>query len=295
MGPTDLPTTQAPSDLPTIGPTASPTATARGGGSERSKAVLAAKGKGRRQLAETNASANCTKAAEDTTKELVEACLEPPNEERVSSVSTVGVVRSDEEEVLTFTQNVTIFKSEVAGSFNDLTACIDESVVDGNATVTLRSNAEENGCAELEEGTVEDLTLTEEADTPTSTPTSPGKPDVSSSPTSTPTSQGEPSDVSSSPTSAPSSKGEPSDVASASGKSGKSSSAVPGASKASKKSEASSKSSKSVKSANAEPQENAKLDEAEEPKERASFNSVPILNVPSSVSLTLISLCKNLP
>ena len=24
-------------------------------------------------------SANCTKAAEDTTKELVEACLEPPN------------------------------------------------------------------------------------------------------------------------------------------------------------------------------------------------------------------------
>ena len=42
--------------------------------------------------------------------------------------------------------------------------------MDGNATETLRSNAKENGCDELEEGTVEGLTLTEEADTPTSTP-----------------------------------------------------------------------------------------------------------------------------
>ena len=46
-----------------------------------------------------------------------------------------------------------------------------------NATETLRSNAKENGCDESEEGTVESLTFTftEEADTPTSTPSSPGK------------------------------------------------------------------------------------------------------------------------
>jgi len=222
-------------------------------GSETSRAVLAAKGKRRRRLADFSdaASAECVKAAEDTTKELVEACLEPPNEERVSSVSTVGVVRSDV--VLTFTQDVTIIESEVAGSFNNLTACIDEIVVDGNATVTLRRNAEENECFELEDGTVEDLTLTEEADTPTSTPSISGKSsDVSSSPTSTPTSQGESSDVSSAPAGAPS-------------KSGKSSSAVPGVTKASKKSEASLKSSKSVKSAKAElPQESAERDEVEE-------------------------------
>ena len=69
-------------------------------------AKLAAKGKGRRRLADlSDASAECVKAAEDTTKKLVEVCLEPPNE-RVSSVSTFDVVRSDDEEVLTFIQNV---------------------------------------------------------------------------------------------------------------------------------------------------------------------------------------------
>ena len=215
----------------------------------KSRLVLVTKGTGRRQLAEIlNASANCTKAAEDTTKELVEACLESPNE-RVSSVSTVEVLQSNEEEALTFFQDVTI-ESEVAVSFDDLIACIDESVVDNNATETLRSNAKENRCDELEEGFVESLTFTEEADTPTSTPSSPGKSsDVSSSPTSTPSSQGESSDVSSAPAGA--------------SKSGKSSSTMPGVTKASKKSEASSKSSKSVKSANTEPQENAKLDEDE--------------------------------
>ena len=46
----------------------------------------ATKGKGHRRLAEfPNASANCVKATEDTTKELVEACLEQPPNARVSS------------------------------------------------------------------------------------------------------------------------------------------------------------------------------------------------------------------
>jgi hypothetical protein len=239
MGPTDLPTTQAPSEPPSVGPTASPTAKAKG--SETSRAVLVTKGTGRRQLVEIP-DANCTKAAEDTTTELVEACLESPNE-RVSSVSTVNVARLDE--VLTFLQNATI-ESEVAVSFDDLNACINKRVTDGNATETLRSNAKDYECDELEEGTVVGLTLTEEADTPTSTPSSPGKS----------------SDVSSSPTSTPSSQGKSPDVASTSGKSGKSSSAVPGVSKAS------SKSSKSVKSAKAEPQESAEvIDKVKEPKE----------------------------
>ena len=182
----------------------------------------------------------------------------------------VEVVLSDEEEVLTFLQNATI-ESEVAVSFDDLNACINKSVTDGNATETLRSNAKDYECDELEEGTVVGLTFIEEADTPTSTctPSSPGKSsDVSSSPSGTPSSQGKSSDVSSSPTSTPSSQGKSSDVASTSSKSGKSFSAVPGASKAFKKSEASSKSYKSVKSAKAEPQVSAEvIDEVEEPKE----------------------------
>ena len=149
-------------------PSVSPTHTLAG-----IQAILTTTPNANRRLAElSDASAECVNAAGDTTKELVEACLEPPNEERVSSVSTVDVVLSDEEQVLAFIQDVTIIESEVAGLFNDLTACINENVVDGNATVTLRSNAKGNGCFELEEGTVEDLTLTEEADTPTSTPSS---------------------------------------------------------------------------------------------------------------------------
>ena len=185
-----------------------------------------------------DASANCTKAAEDTTNELVEACLEPPNE-RVSSVSTVDVVRSVEEEVLTFTQEVTIIESEVAVSCNNITACIDESVMDGNATETLRSNAKQSGCDELEEGTVEDLTLTEEADTPSS--------------------QGKSSD--------------------ASGKSGKSSSAVPGVSKASSKSSKSVKSAKAEPQESAEvidkvkePKESIELLDEEGPGESIKFD-----------------------
>ena len=171
-----------PSKNSSTSPTASPTATLKG--SETSRAVLAAKGKGRRRLADfSDASVECVKAAEDTTKKLVEACLEPPNE-RVSSVSTVAVVRSVEEEVLTFTQDVTIIESEVTESFNNLTACINKSVMDGSATETLRSNAKENGCDELEEGTVESLTLTEEADTPSIGPTlSPVADSPSTSPT----------------------------------------------------------------------------------------------------------------
>ena len=182
--------TVAPTLPPTVGPSASPTATLKG--SVKSRVVLATKGKGRRQLAEIpNASANCTKAAEDTTKELVEACLEPPNE-RVSSVSTVKVLPSNEEEAQTFFQDVTI-ESEVAVSFDALNACINKSVVDNNATETLRSNAKENGCDELEEGTVESLTLSEDADTPSIGPTlspvadSPTISPVTDSPTSTPT------------------------------------------------------------------------------------------------------------
>ena len=92
---------------------------------------------------------------------MVEACLEPPNK-RVSSVSTVKVVRSGEEEVLTFIQSVT-FESEVLVLLDDLTKCINESVTDDSATEILRRNSKSNGCAELVEGTVVGLTLTAEA------------------------------------------------------------------------------------------------------------------------------------
>ena len=153
MKPTGSPTTKAPIDSPTDGSTVSPTAKAKG--SETAQVVLATKGKGL-----SDASANCTKATEDTTKELVEACLEPPNK-RVSSVSTVKVVSSDEE-VLTFIQNVT-FESEVLVLLDDLTKCINKSVTDDSATEILRRNSKSNGCAELEEGTVVGFTLTAEA------------------------------------------------------------------------------------------------------------------------------------
>jgi len=168
-------------------------------GSETSQAVLATKpSRKRRRLSEfPDASAECVKAADDTTKELVEACLEPPNE-RVSSVGTIDV--TDDEEVLIFFQNVTIESDVASGSFDDLSECINKSVMDNNATDTLRSNAEKSGCFELEEGTVEDLTFVTEADAPTVSPSSPDKPsDVSSSPTVSPSSPDEPSDVSSSP------------------------------------------------------------------------------------------------
>ena len=57
----------------------------------------------------------------------------------LTHVYPVEVVLSDEEEVLTFIQNVTIEGEVAGGSFNNLTACIDESVVDNNATETLHS------------------------------------------------------------------------------------------------------------------------------------------------------------
>jgi len=102
---------------------------------------------------------------------LVHACFTP--EERVLNVATLNVTSLDNDALLRFDQELEIGggSSSSASRLNDLQACLDKSVTDGNATNTLQANAA-IVCFEYEDAVIERLVLTSADDPTTEEPTS---------------------------------------------------------------------------------------------------------------------------
>ena len=108
---------------------------------------------------------------ENVTAESVQACLLSP-EEQVSNIDTLDVTSLDNVALLRFDQELEIGggSSSSASRLNDLQACVDKSVTDGNATNTLQANAA-IVCFEYEDSVIERLVLAG-ADATTEAPTS---------------------------------------------------------------------------------------------------------------------------
>ena len=86
------------------------------------------------------------------------------------NVDTLNVTSLDNDEQLRFDQEISGGGSSSSASLNDLQACVDKRVTDGNATNTLQANAD-IVCFEYEDAVIERLVLAG-ADATTEAPTS---------------------------------------------------------------------------------------------------------------------------
>ena len=98
---------------------------------------------------------------------MVHACFTP--EERVLNVATLNVTSLDNDALLRFDQELEIGggSSSSASRLNDLQACVDKSVTDGNATNTLQANAA-IVCSEYEDAVIERAGADATTEAPTS-------------------------------------------------------------------------------------------------------------------------------
>ena len=194
----------------------------------------------------------CPRVVANVTAGLVETCL--ASEEQVLNVDTLDVTSLENDELLRFDQELEIGGelSSPASRLNDLQACVDKNVTDGNATDTLQANAPKGGCSKFEDAIIERLVLTS-ADDPTLISLAPSGP------------SGQTKSPSDSDTNAPTlAPGSSTKSSKASGKTSKtnSSTSTKSANKSDNKSKASSKASsksskKSIKVKGEEPEETA--------------------------------------
>ena len=186
----------------------------------------------------------CPRVVANVTAGLVEACL--ASKEQVLNVDTLDITSLENDELLRFDQKLEIGGelSSPASRLNDLQACVDKNVTDGNATDTLQANAPKGGCSKFEDAIIERLVLTSADDPTTEAPTSaaPNGTPVSLAPSGPSVQTKSPSDSdTNAPTLAP---GSSTKSSKASGKTSKTNSSSTKSAKSDIKSKASSKSSK---------------------------------------------------